>query len=249
MQLFPAIDIKNGECVRLKQGLAHEVTVFSPDPVAVARHWIDQGTTWLHVIDLDGAFQGTPVNEDLIRRICAVCAEHGVKVQLGGGVRGTDIARAYIQAGVTRLIIGTVALEQPDLFADLCRSFPGRIGVSLDAQDGRLKTKGWVQDAGLTALDVLPRLAEQGAAFIIYTDIGRDGMQSGVNIPALENLLDNTELPVIAAGGVSCLQDLQALAPLAPRGLEGAVSGRAIYEGTLDVKAALQWLAALQNAH
>lgn len=242
MQLFPAIDIKNGECVRLRQGLADEVTVFSKDPVSMAEHWMDLGTSWLHIVDLDGAFSGDPVNAELVGRICSVCEARGVKVQLGGGVRDKGTAEAYLKAGVTRLIVGTMAILEPAAFGALCRALPGVIGVSLDAQDGQLKTKGWVEDAGLTALDVIPRLEEQGATFIIYTDISRDGMQSGVNLEALDNLLQNTSLPVIAAGGVASLKDIKDLAPLAAKGLEGAITGRAIYEGTLDVKEALEWL-------
>jgi len=248
MILFPAIDIKNGQCVRLRQGLADEVTVFSKDPVSMARHWIDQGASWLHVVDLDGAFSGAPVNEALIGAICDACSQAGVKVQLGGGIRSLDVARAYVDAGVTRLIIGTIALTEPELFQSLCQSLPERVGVSLDADHGRLKTKGWVEDSGLTVLDVLPRLTQQGASFIVYTDISRDGMQSGVNFEALENLLQHTGLPVVAAGGVTTLQDLKDLAPLAARGLQGAISGRAIYEGTLDVREALAWLAEAETA-
>lgn len=242
MRLFPAIDIKNGECVRLRQGLADEVTVFSKDPVAMAKHWIEQGAHWLHVVDLDGAFSGTPVNAALIENICAACTNAGVSVQLGGGVRSLDIARAYTDAGVTRLIIGTIALTEPERFEEICQNLPGRVGVSLDAADGKLKTKGWVEDAGLTALDVLPKLENQGAAFIVYTDISRDGMQSGVNMDALQQLLQHATLPVIAAGGVTRLQDIKDLAPLAQKGLEGAITGRAIYEGTLDLRQALDWL-------
>lgn len=243
MNLFPAVDIKGGQCVRLRQGLKDEVTVYGQDPVEMARHWITQGARWLHVIDLDGAFDGLPRNMALVSAISAACKESGVPVQLGGGVRDRLTAANYLSAGVTRLIIGTVALEDPKLFGQLCEAFPGRIGVSLDAVDGRLKTKGWVTDAGLTVAQVLPRLESQGAAFIIYTDIGRDGMQSGVNLPALERLLDATSLPVLVAGGVSTLDDVKALAPLGSRGLEGIITGRAIYEGTLDVAAATAWLA------
>lgn len=246
MLVFPAIDIKNGECVRLRQGLAHEVTVFSKDPVAMARHWIDQGTSWLHLVDLDGAFSGAAVNAGLIESICTVCAQAGVSVQLGGGIRDLETARAYADAGVTRLIIGTIALAEPDVFHSLCTNLPGKVGVSLDADQGRLKTKGWVEDSGLTVLDVLPRLTKQGASFIVYTDISRDGMQSGVNMEALKNLLVHTSLPVVAAGGVTSLQDIKDLAPLASKGLQGAITGRAIYEGTLDLREALHWLAATE---
>ncbi|HMM39507.1 MAG TPA: 1-(5-phosphoribosyl)-5-[(5-phosphoribosylamino)methylideneamino]imidazole-4-carboxamide isomerase [Desulfovibrio sp.] len=239
MILFPAVDIKDGQCVRLAQGREDAVTVFSPDPVAQARHWADLGSSWLHVIDLDGAFSGQPRNAELVRRICS---EVSIPVQLGGGIRDAATARAYIQAGVRRLIIGTIALTEPEVFAAICREFPGRVGVSLDAVDGRLKTKGWVEDAGLTIFDVLPRLEADGAAFIIYTDISRDGMQTGVNLKALEALCEATRLPVIAAGGVHTLDDLKALAPLTKKGLEGAISGRAIYTGTLDVREALDWI-------
>ncbi|MCM0756727.1 1-(5-phosphoribosyl)-5-[(5-phosphoribosylamino)methylideneamino]imidazole-4-carboxamide isomerase [Desulfovibrio aminophilus] len=239
MILFPAVDIKDGQCVRLAQGREDAVTVFSPDPVAQARHWADLGSSWLHVIDLDGAFSGLPRNAELVRRICS---QVSIPVQLGGGIRDAATARAYIQAGVRRLIIGTIALIEPELFASICREFPGRVGVSLDAVDGRLKTKGWVEDAGLTIFDVLPRLEADGAAFIIYTDISRDGMQTGVNLKALEALCEATRLPVIAAGGVHTLDDLKALAPLTKKGLEGAISGRAIYTGTLDVREALDWI-------
>lgn len=239
MILFPAVDIKDGQCVRLRQGRKDEVTVFSADPLSMARHWVSQGARWLHVIDLDGAFDGRPKNFELVASICSALS---IPVQLGGGVRDLETAKAYIDAGVQRLIIGTMALEDPQGFSRLCAALPGRIGVSLDAVDGRLKTKGWVQDAGLTVADVLPRLTEQGAAFIIYTDIGRDGMQSGVNLDALGRLLDQTELPVIIAGGVATLEDVQALAPLESRGLEGIITGRAIYAGSLDFQAAVRWL-------
>lgn len=241
MILFPAVDIKDGKCVRLKQGLADQVTVFHEDPAAMARHWAGLGARFLHVVDLDGAFSGLPRNFDLVARICS---ELAIPVQLGGGIRDIATAEAYVRAGVHRLIIGTMALENPDLFADLCAALPGKIGVSLDAADGRLKTKGWVEDSGLTMADVLPRLEAAGTAFIVYTDISRDGMQSGVNIPALERLLDMTDVPVLAAGGVATLDDVKALHPLAARGLEGAITGKAIYAGTLDFAEAERWLAA-----
>ena len=241
MNIFPAVDIKDGKCVRLRQGVEDQVTVFSDDPVAMARQWQEMGTKWLHVIDLDGAFSGTPRNMDLIRRLCA---EVTVPVQLGGGIRDLDVAGKYLEAGVTRLIIGTVALENPQVFQDLCRAFPGRIGVSRDARDGRLKTMGWVEDAGKTVADVVPELETAGAAFFIYPDISRDGMQSGVNIPALEALLGMTGLPVLIAGGISTLADVQAVFPLAAKGLAGVITGKAIYAGSLDLREALAWLAA-----
>lgn len=245
MIVFPAVDIKDGRCVRLRQGEAHQVTVFGEDPVAMALHWQDQGARWLHVVDLDGAFSGEPRNRDLIARLCAAVS---IPVQLGGGIRSREVAQAYLDAGVTRLIIGTIALEDPELFAALCAAFPGRIGVSLDARDGRLKTKGWVADAGLTVEEVLPRLEAAGAAFVVYTDISRDGTGSGVDPSSYGRLLSLTRLPVIAAGGVTTLVDIQRLYPLCARGLQGAVTGKAIYTGTLDLAEAMAWIAAQESA-
>ena len=240
MILYPAIDIKDGQCVRLKQGLADHVTVFDPDPVSAAGHWLDLGATALHVVDLDGAFDGEPKNKDLVAGICRRAG--AVPVQLGGGIRDLATAKAYVAAGVSRLLIGTMALANPDRFGELCKALPGKIGVSLDADGGKLKTKGWVEDSGLTVDDVLPRLEAQGAAFLVYTDISRDGMQSGVNLEAMESLLSKTKLPVIAAGGVATLDDVKALEPLAAKGLQGVISGRAIYAGTLDFAKAMEWI-------
>jgi phosphoribosylformimino-5-aminoimidazole carboxamide ribotide isomerase len=190
--LFPALDIKDGRCVRLKRGREDDVTVFSSDPEAMAQHWADLGAEWLHVVDLDGAFSGIPKNARLIGRICS---RLDIPVQLGGGVRDRMVAEAYLEAGVRRLIIGTKALVDPDGFGAIVRAFRGCIGVSLDADDGRLKIRGWVDDAGLAVEDVLPRLADQGVSFLVYTDISRDGMQTGVNLPAMERLLALTDLP------------------------------------------------------
>ncbi|MGX9366709.1 1-(5-phosphoribosyl)-5-[(5-phosphoribosylamino)methylideneamino]imidazole-4-carboxamide isomerase [Desulfoplanes sp. PS50] len=244
MILFPAVDIKDGQCVRLKQGVEDQVTVFSPNPASMARQWVEMGATWLHVIDLDGAFSGRPKNFELIREMCS---QVDIPVQLGGGIRGLDVARAYLDAGVTRLIIGTMALEDPEMFEQVCTAFPGRIGVSLDARDGVLKTRGWVEDAGMRVAEVVPRLERQGAAFFIYTDIARDGMQSGVNVKAMEELVDLASVPVVAAGGISTLADVQELYPLARRGLQGVITGKAIYAGTLDVRETLAWLAARKS--
>ncbi len=240
MIIFPAVDLQDGKAVRLKQGRAEESTVFNDDPVAAALHWQEQGAEWLHLIDLDGAFQGKSVNADIVARISAAL---NIPIELGGGVRDEDAARMWFDAGVTRLIIGTMALEKPEEYARLCSLFPGRIGVSLDAVDGRLKTRGWVADAGLTVDEVLPRLIGDGTAFIIYTDIARDGMQSGVNLPMLSHLARTSSVPVVAAGGVATLDDIKALYPLSvTANLEGAISGRAIYEGTLNLPEAMQWI-------
>lgn len=241
MIIFPAVDIKNGQAVRLRRGLAREVTVFSDDPVAMARHWEELGARFLHVVDLDGAFAGHSDNATAVRNICAALS---IPVQLGGGIRNAEIAGSWLEAGVTRLIVGTLALEDPEAFAALCREFPGRIGVSLDADNGRLKSRGWVADSGLTVEAVLPRLVGDGAAFIVYTDISRDGMQCGVNLPALERLSGICPLPVIAAGGVATLDDIKLLYPLSRTGrLEGVITGRALYEHTLDLEEAMSWVA------
>ena len=245
MILFPAVDIKDGRCVRLEQGRADAVTVFCDDPSASAMQWVALGAQWLHIVDLDGAFSGLPRNFDLIKRICA---EAKIPVQLGGGIRDLATAKAYVDAGVTRLIIGTVALEQPELFAELCAALPGKVGVSLDAVDGKLKSRGWVADAGLTVADVLPRIEAAGASFLVYTDIARDGMQSGVNLPALEALCEASSLPVIAAGGVTNMDDLRNLAPLCAKGLQGAISGRAIYAGSLNFVEGLAFTKAQRSA-
>jgi len=243
--LFPAVDIKDGRCVRLEQGRADAVTVFGDDPAESALSWVRLGAQWLHIVDLDGAFSGLPRNFELVKRICA---EAGIPVQLGGGIRDIATAKAYVEAGVARLIIGTIALEQPELFAEMCAALPGKVGVSLDAVNGQLKSRGWVADAGLTVADVLPRIEAAGASFIIYTDIARDGMQSGVNLPALTSLCESTKLPVVAAGGVTNLDDLKNLAPLCPKGLQGAITGRAIYAGTLDFSEGLAFTKGLQVA-
>jgi phosphoribosylformimino-5-aminoimidazole carboxamide ribotide isomerase len=246
MIIFPAVDIQNGKAVRRRRGRAEDSTIFAEAPAAAARSWQERGARWLHVVDLDGAFDGAASSRAVVGRICAALT---IPVQLGGGIRDLETARAYLDAGVSRCIIGTLALEQPETFAALCRAFPGRIGVSLDAEGGRLKSRGWVADTGLTVDDVLPRLQDDGAAFIIYTDIDRDGMQSGVNLPALEHLAQTAQVPVIAAGGVATLTDVQRLYPLTrTTRLAGAVSGRAPYEGTLDLEEANAWIAAQEKA-
>ncbi len=244
MIVLPAVDIKDGACVRLRQGKADETTVFSPDPVASALAWEKEGARYLHVIDLDGAFDGVPRNAKLVEKICARLQ---IPVELGGGIRTMEAARAYLDAGVTRLIIGTAAIEDPDLLASLCEAFPGKIGVSLDAEKGILKTRGWTEDSGVRAVDAIPGLVEKGTAFIVYTDIERDGMQKGVNLAEMEAICRISPVPVLAAGGVTNLADLQRLYPLSVNGkLEGAISGRALYEKTLNLQEANAWLDAQQ---
>ncbi|MCL1939882.1 MAG: 1-(5-phosphoribosyl)-5-[(5-phosphoribosylamino)methylideneamino]imidazole-4-carboxamide isomerase [Desulfovibrionaceae bacterium] len=242
MIIFPAVDIKGGRCVRLKKGRADQETVFEDDPIRAALHWQEQGAEWLHLVDLDGAFAGKPVNLPLITRLCAALS---IPVQMGGGIRDLETATAYCDAGVTRLIIGTLALEDPHAYEEICTNLPGRIGVSLDTEGGSLKTRGWVDDSGLTLEQVLPHLYAQGTAFVIHTDIDRDGMQSGVNLELLRTLTEESPMPVIAAGGVATLDDIKALYPLSKESnLEGVITGRAVYEGTLDFKEAVAWVKA-----
>ena len=240
MILFPAIDIKDGYCVRLVQGKADKETIFSADPVAMAKRWLHEGARWLHIVDLDGAFNGSPVNREVV---AAIARAVPIPIQLGGGIRLPATAKEYLDMGVDRLIIGTSALKDPKLFADLCDKYPGKIGVSLDARDGRLKSNGWVEDAGATIDQVLPKVAEAGAAFVIYTDIARDGMQSGINLPMIEMVAKASAIPVVAAGGVHNLDDIKTLYPLwGKSNLEGVIAGRAIYEGTLNLQTALAWV-------
>ncbi|GHV55344.1 1-(5-phosphoribosyl)-5-[(5-phosphoribosylamino) methylideneamino] imidazole-4-carboxamide isomerase [Deltaproteobacteria bacterium] len=245
MIVFPAVDIKGGQAVRLRRGVASDVTVFSPDPLSVAKAWQDQGARYLHIVDLDGAFAGSEINLPLITQIRNALS---IPIQVGGGIRSRSSAQKYVDAGANRCIIGTLALEDMAAYADICAAFPGKIGVSLDAEKGRLKTKGWVADSGLTIEGVLPRLEETGTAFIVYTDIERDGMQSGVNVPSLAKLAQKSGIPVIAAGGAATLEDVKALYPLSrDANLEGVISGRALYEGTLNLREAMDWIAGQQT--
>ena len=244
MYVLPAVDIKNGKCVRLRQGKANETTVFSEDPVAAARAWEAEGARYLHVIDLDGAFDGEPKNRELV---AAICRALSIPVELGGGIRSIDIANAYLEAGVTRLIVGTMAMEEPETFAALCRLHPGKIGVSLDARKGIVKTRGWVEDTGVRAVDAVEKLTELGMAFLVYTDIERDGMQQGVNLAEMRAICEASRVPVLAAGGVTTLEDVKNLHPLADMGLEGIISGRALYEKTLSLAEANAWLAAQEG--
>lgn len=245
MILFPAVDIQGGKAVRLKQGRAEESTVFFDDPVEAALHWQEEGARFLHLVDLDGAFEGVSPNTALVRRLCDALE---IPVQLGGGIRDVETAARWLDAGVKRLIIGTLALEDPELFAAMCQAFPKRIGVSLDAENGRLKTRGWRSDTSWTVDALLPRLETDGAAFLVYTDIERDGMRTGVNVHTLTHIARCSRVPVIAAGGVATLEDVKALYPLAKTAnLEGAISGRAIYEGSLNFREAMDWIIEQEN--
>jgi phosphoribosylformimino-5-aminoimidazole carboxamide ribotide isomerase len=236
--LIPAIDLKDGECVRLKQGRMDDVTVFSDDPVAMARHWVDQGCRRLHLVDLDGAVAGQPRNRDVIHAITQ--AMGATPVQVGGGIRDEETIAAYLEAGVSQAIIGTRAVEDPDFLARAAERFPGSLILGLDARDGRLAVAGWDETSTVEAVDFARDASTLPLAAIVYTDIARDGMLTGVNVAATVKLAEVTSLPVIASGGVSSLADISELTAAfqASSGeLMGAITGRAIYSGTLDFRA------------
>jgi phosphoribosylformimino-5-aminoimidazole carboxamide ribotide isomerase len=237
MLLIPAIDIKDGHCVRLKQGDMNDATVFSEDPAAMARHWVEQGGRRLHLVDLNGAVAGKPKNEAVIRAIVdEVGAE--IPIQLGGGIRDLDTIERYLDDGISYIIIGTAAVKNPGFLHDACSAFPGHIIVGLDAKDGKVAVDGWSKMTGHDVLDLAKKFEDYGVEAIVYTDIGRDGMLGGVNIEATVRLARSMRIPVIASGGVTNLDDIDALCRVEDEGVMGAITGRAIYEGTLDFAAA-----------
>jgi phosphoribosylformimino-5-aminoimidazole carboxamide ribotide isomerase len=237
MLLIPAIDLKDGRCVRLRQGDMNDATVFSEDPAAMARKWVDLGARRLHLVDLNGAFAGKPRNEAAIKAILnEVGAE--VPIQIGGGIRDLDTIERYLDAGIAYVIIGTAAVKNPGLLHDACGAFPGQIIVGLDARDGKVATDGWSKLTGHDVLDLGKKFEGYGVEAIIYTDIGRDGMLGGVNIEATVRLARGLTVPVIASGGVSALDDIDRLCEVEGEGIEAAIVGRAIYDGTLDFSAA-----------
>lgn len=235
MLLIPAIDLKDGRCVRLRQGRMEDTTVFSDDPVAMAARWVAEGARRLHLVDLNGAFAGRPVNGLAIRAI----AERfpGLPIQVGGGIRDEATIAAYLEAGVDFAILGTQAVREPAFVARACQAFPGHIIVGLDARDGQVAIDGWATLTEHRVVDLARRFEADGVAAIIYTDIGRDGMLSGPNLEATAGLAGAIDIPVIASGGITNLQDVRALSSLPPPGVMGAITGRAIYEGTLDFAA------------
>ena len=238
MLLIPAIDLKEGKCVRLRQGRMDDVTVFSDDPVATATRWVEAGAKRLHLVDLDGASTGNPVNTDVIRRI--VEAHPNIPVQLGGGIRDVEDAELYLDLGVQYLIIGTKAVREPHFVSEICTEFPNRIIVGLDAKDGKVAVDGWSKLSKHDVIDLAQHFERDGVAAIIYTDISRDGMMQGVNIEATVKLAQSIVIPVIASGGVSSQDDLRALCQVADEGVMGAIIGRALYEGDLDLVEAQQ---------
>ena len=237
MLIIPAIDLKDGKCVRLKQGVMEESTIFSENPVQVAKQWIDLGARRLHLVDLNGAFAGKPVNESAIK---AIVKEVGgaIPIQLGGGIRNLDTVEKYLNNGVDYIIIGTAAVKNPGFLHEACYAFPGQIIVGLDAKEGEVAIDGWAKLTGHNVIELAKKFEGYGVEAIIYTDIGRDGMLNGLNIEATEKLAEALTIPVIASGGVTNLEDIKNLCSIAYSGVSGAITGRAIYEGTLDFKAA-----------
>ena len=239
MLLIPAIDLKNGHCVRLKQGDMQDSTTFSEDPAAMARRWVDAGARRLHLVDLNGAFAGKPVNEGAIKAILAEVGDE-IPVQLGGGIRDLDTIERYLDDGISYIVIGTAAVKNPGFLHDACSAFPGHILVGLDAREGKVATDGWSKMTGHDVVDLARKFEDYGVEGIIYTDIGRDGMLTGINIEATVKLAREIKLPVIASGGLSSIADITKLAQHEVDGIIGAIAGRAIYEGTLNFKEALK---------
>jgi phosphoribosylformimino-5-aminoimidazole carboxamide ribotide isomerase len=238
MLLIPAIDLKNGQCVRLRQGRMDDVTVFSTDPSAVAKKWVDEGATRIHVVDLDGAIKGTPKNLKAVEQI--VAAAGSVPVQVGGGIRDEDTVQGLLNSGVSYVIIGTKAINAPHFLRDVCLEYPRHIIVSLDAKDGRVALNGWTKITGHGVIETAQHCERDGVEAIIYTDIGRDGMMAGFNAQSTRDLAKAINTPVIASGGVSSLDDIRKLKELEPDGVCGAVIGRALYEGSFTLKDAMK---------
>jgi phosphoribosylformimino-5-aminoimidazole carboxamide ribotide isomerase len=238
MLLIPAIDLKDGRCVRLRQGEMSDATIFSEDPAAMARRWVDEGATRIHLVDLNGAIAGKPKNEAAIRAIIREVGSE-VEIQLGGGIRDLDTVERYLDDGLRYVIIGTAAVKNPGFLHDACGAFPGHIIVGLDAKGGKVATDGWSKLTGHEVLDLARKYEDLGVDAIIYTDIGRDGMLSGVNIEATRELAMQCSIPIIASGGVTDLTDIENLLAVESDGVVGAILGRSIYEGTLDFQAAL----------
>jgi phosphoribosylformimino-5-aminoimidazole carboxamide ribotide isomerase len=239
MLLIPAIDLKEGQCVRLRQGLMEDATVFSDRPVEMALHWVEQGARRLHLVDLDGAFAGRPKNFGAIKEILQEVS-HDIPVQLGGGIRDMETVEKYLDLGLQYVIIGTAAVKNPQFLHDACDAFPGQIIVGLDAKDGQVAIDGWAKLTKYHVTDLAKRFADYGTHSIIYTDIGRDGMLSGVNIEATKALAEAINIPVVASGGLTNLDDVRALCAVEDSGVEGAITGRAIYEGSIDFEEAQQ---------
>lgn len=236
MLMIPAIDLKDGQCVRLRQGKMDDATVFSNDPVEMARQWVDQGARRLHLVDLNGAFAGEPVNAEIVKKIAEAFPK--LPIQIGGGIRSNEIIEAYLSAGVNYVIIGTKAVKEPEFVTEVCKSFPGHIIVGIDAKDGKVAIDGWAEVTDVDAVELAQKFKRDGVESIVYTDIARDGMMQGVNVEATKRLAEQAGIPVVASGGVTNIEDVKALCKVESSGVFAAITGRAIYEGTLDLKEA-----------
>jgi phosphoribosylformimino-5-aminoimidazole carboxamide ribotide isomerase len=236
MDVIPAVDIKGGKCVRLEQGRMDAETVFSDDPVAMARQWAAAGARIIHIIDLDGAVMKRPKNLALVKEIVASVE---TKIQIGGGIRTRDTIAMYLEAGAERVIIGTEAIRNPSLVDEACREFPGRIVVGIDSRKGMVAIEGWTEDTRTKAVDLARRFENSGVAAINFTDIHRDGMQAGPNIDETRKMAEAVSIPIIASGGVATIEDIKNLMPLEPLGVTGVITGKALYSGSLDLKEAI----------
>jgi len=239
MLIIPAIDLKEGKCVRLEQGLMEKATVYSEDPATTAKHWEAQGAELLHVVDLNGAFAGVPKNLDAIKAIRAAIR---IPIEVGGGIRDLDTIRTLVSIGIDRIILGTAAIDNPVLVQEACREFPDRIIVGIDARDGLVAIKGWAEVTKIKAIDLAWQMQEYGVIAVIYTDIKRDGMLTGPNIEATQALAKSLHIPVIASGGVHTLKDIQDLLTVRHSGVSGVITGKAIYSGSLDLKEAITFV-------
>lgn len=240
MLLIPAIDLKDGKCVRLRQGRMEDSTVFSDDPVAMAGRWVQAGAQRLHLVDLNGAFAGRPQNAEVVRRIADAFPD--LPIQVGGGIRSEETVETYLNAGVRYVIIGTKAVQEPHFVSDLCMTFPGHVIVGLDARDGKVAVDGWSKLSKHDVIDIAQRFERDGVEAIVYTDISRDGMMQGVNVEATVRLAQAVSIPVIASGGVTNLDDIKALCAVEGEGVAGTILGRALYEGTLDLAEAQRYV-------
>jgi phosphoribosylformimino-5-aminoimidazole carboxamide ribotide isomerase len=236
MLIIPAIDLKEGRCVRLFRGEMDQATVYFEDPVAAAKHWVGEGATFLHIVDLNGAVEGRPVHT---KEVAAICGVAGLSVELGGGLRSVDAVQAALDLGVSRVVIGTAAYDNVELLQALCKKFPGKIVVGIDARRGKVAVKGWKETTAMEAVDLARRCEQDGAARIIYTDISRDGTRDGVNLDETLKIARAVSIPIIASGGVATLDDIRKLLPLEKEGVEGVVVGRALYSGSFKFKEAV----------
>ena len=227
MKIIPAVDIKKGRCVRLSQGLADQETVYSDDPVAMACHWDEEGASLIHIVDLDGAFEGQPANAEIVKNIIY---NSSVDIQVGGGIRNLNTIEKYIKAGAYRVILGTIAQKEPEFVTKACKEFPGKIIVGIDARDGNVAIKGWVEVSNQRATDLAKKLESCGVSGYIFTDIACDGMLQGPNLKSIKEFAKNTKLPVIASGGVGKLKDIESLLTLEADGVEGIITGKALYD-------------------